>query len=75
MMMVLEFLNVFGNVFDIKDEFPNGLSFGKYTSCSFFRLPYLCHAAFWESTVNVFNPVTPKGAKHQNSTEIPNFIL
>lgn len=29
MMMVLEFLNVFGNLFDIKDEFPNGLSFGK----------------------------------------------
>ncbi|KAK2567493.1 Bromodomain adjacent to zinc finger domain protein 1A [Acropora cervicornis] len=27
MMMVLEFLNVFGNLFDIKDEFPNGLSF------------------------------------------------
>lgn len=27
MMMVLEFLNVFGNVFDIKDEFPSGLSF------------------------------------------------
>ncbi|KAL9952948.1 hypothetical protein ACROYT_G040281 [Oculina patagonica] len=27
MMMVLEFLNVFGNLFDIKDEFPSGLSF------------------------------------------------
>lgn len=29
MMMVLEFLNVFGNLFDIKDEFPSGLTFGK----------------------------------------------
>lgn len=27
MMMVMEFLNVFGNLFDMKDEFPNGLSF------------------------------------------------
>ena len=29
MMMVLEFLNVFGNLFDMKDEFPSGLTFGK----------------------------------------------
>lgn len=29
MMMVLEFLSVFGNLFDIKDEFPSGLTFGK----------------------------------------------
>ena len=29
MMMVMEFLNVFGNLFDMKDEFPNGLSFGE----------------------------------------------
>ena len=28
MMMVLEFLNIFGNLFDIKDEFPSGLTFG-----------------------------------------------
>jgi len=33
MMMVLEFLNVFGNLFDIKDEFPSGLSFCKYKTC------------------------------------------
>lgn len=27
MMMVLEFLNVFGSLFDIRDEFPSGLTF------------------------------------------------
>ena len=34
MMMVLEFLNVFGSLFDIKDEFPNGLTFGEHASHS-----------------------------------------
>ena len=29
--MVLEFLTVFGNLFDIRDEFPNGLTFGEKT--------------------------------------------
>ena len=29
MMMVLEFLNVFGGIFDMKDEFPSGLTFGE----------------------------------------------
>lgn len=37
MMMVLEFLNIFGNLFDIKDEFPSGLTFGNV-----FTIDILC---------------------------------
>ena len=37
MMMVLEFLNIFGNLFDIKDEFPSGLTFGNV-----FKIDILC---------------------------------
>ena len=40
--MVVEFLNAFGNLFDIKDEFPSGLSFGKnriiYFMCFYIKL-------------------------------------
>ena len=38
MMMVLEFLNIFGNLFDIKDEFPSGLTFGNV-----FTIDILCN--------------------------------
>ena len=37
MMMVLEFLSNFGNLFDIKDEFPSGLTFGNV-----FTIDILC---------------------------------
>lgn len=37
MMMVLEFLSNFGNLFDIKDEFPSGLTFGNV-----FAIDILC---------------------------------
>lgn len=39
MMMVLEFLNVFGNIFDMKDEFPSGLTFGKPINLSVLNQP------------------------------------
>lgn len=32
-LMVLEFLNAFGELFDLQDEFPEGVSLGKYYGC------------------------------------------
>lgn len=29
-LMVLEFLNAFGELFDLQDEFPEGVTLGKY---------------------------------------------
>lgn len=30
-LMVLEFLHAFGELFDLQDEFPEGVSLGKYS--------------------------------------------
>lgn len=42
-LMVLEFLHAFGELFDLQDEFPEGVSLGKYsiTCCALqFTLPF-----------------------------------
>lgn len=38
-LMVLEFLHAFGELFDLNDEFPDGVTLGKiHTSCSLINL-------------------------------------
>lgn len=36
--MILEFLNYFGDLFELKDDFPNGFNFGKLPKREFLLL-------------------------------------
>lgn len=43
-LMVLEFLNAFGELFDLQDEFPEGVTLGKYSSYLLLRASLLRHS-------------------------------
>lgn len=45
-LMVLEFLNAFGELFDLKDEFPDGVTLGKM---HLLLINTLRHGILWHS--------------------------